>query len=41
MSRLVLFFVSMAATMILLPLGITIQVFTDINKENKEEKKHE
>lgn len=37
MSRLVQFLVSMAATMILLPLGITIQAFTDI-KENKEEK---
>ena len=41
MSRLVQFVVSMAATMILLPLGITIQAFEDINKENKEEKKHE
>lgn len=37
MSRLVQFLVSMAATMILLPLSITIQAFTDI-KENKEEK---
>lgn len=41
MSRLVQFVVSMAAAMILLPLGITIQAFTDINKENKEEKEDE
>ena len=40
MSRLVQFLVSMAATMILLPLGITIQAFEDI-KENKEEKEKE
>lgn len=39
MSRLVQFVVSMAATMILLPLGITIQAFEDI--KNKEEKEHE
>lgn len=38
MSRLVQFVVSMAATMILLPLGITIQAFTDIkHKEEKED----
>lgn len=37
MSRLVLFFVSMAATMILLPLGITIQAFTDIKEEKEDE----
>ena len=38
MSRLVQFVVSMAATMILLPLGIMIQAFTDIkSKEEKED----